>query len=210
MMDVYRKINQGDIFRHFKGNLYQIVAIAYEEETMEKVVVYQALYGDFAYYTRKLTNFLSKVDKKKYPDSTCEYRFEKINNLEENDDTLSRKVLSDDTDETFELDQNIKETDESMILTKEPMLDNAKSKSAKEKFMRFLETKYYSDKIDILVDMKNQNMLNERLLLAMAVSIDCIVEDGSLEEQYRSIKSCLDTLSKFQIRRDKEIRVVVR
>ena len=225
-MDKERAFNQGDVVRHFKGDLYQIVAFAYEEETMEKVVVYQALYGDFTYYTRKLDIFLSKVDKEKYPDSKQKYRFEKIstNNLEKNDDILSRKVLSNNTKEAFAKDNNKKENDADMLLTKDIKRifietldcgfktdkDNEKSESAKEKFLKFLEAKYYSDKTDILVDMKNQNMLNERLLLAMAVSIDCIIEDGSLDEQYRSIKSCLDTLSKFQIRRDKEIKVVVR
>ena len=66
----------GSVYRHFKGNLYEVKAIAIHSEMEEKMVVYQALYGDNMTYVRPYDSFVSLVDKVKYPDATQEYRFE--------------------------------------------------------------------------------------------------------------------------------------
>ena len=69
---------EGEMYRHFKGNEYQIVAVAEHSEDGSQMVVYKALYGEGKCYVRPLEMFMEMVDKEKYPDASQNYRFEKI------------------------------------------------------------------------------------------------------------------------------------
>jgi len=71
-----RELKIKGIYKHFKGDLYLVEDIAIHSETMEKFVVYRALYGEGELYIRQYDMFMSRVDKNKYPDVTQEYRFE--------------------------------------------------------------------------------------------------------------------------------------
>ena len=49
-MEQARRPLTGDVYRHFKDRLYEIITIAIHSETEEEMVVYKQLYGEFLTY----------------------------------------------------------------------------------------------------------------------------------------------------------------
>jgi len=45
------------IYQHYKGKEYKVIGIARHTETAEELVVYQALYDDFALWVRQISMF---------------------------------------------------------------------------------------------------------------------------------------------------------
>ena len=50
-------------YRHFKGNMYEVIAVAKHSETLEDMVVYKALYGDSGYWVRPLSMWNETVNR---------------------------------------------------------------------------------------------------------------------------------------------------
>jgi len=72
-----RKITEGSIWRHYKGQSYKIICVGYNANSIEKpidsdkLVVYESLYedveyGNYAKWVRCKKDFLSKVNGNKY------------------------------------------------------------------------------------------------------------------------------------------------
>lgn len=57
-----RVIKIGKKYRHFKGNEYLVLNVAKHSETLEEMVVYQALYGERGIWVRPLEMFLGKKE----------------------------------------------------------------------------------------------------------------------------------------------------
>ena len=49
-------------YRHFKGNEYEVVGLAKHSETLEDMVVYRALYGEFGLWVRPAAMWAEQVN----------------------------------------------------------------------------------------------------------------------------------------------------
>jgi len=50
------------LYRHYKGNLYEVKMTARHSETEEWMVVYKAMYGDEGMWVRPYAMFVEKVE----------------------------------------------------------------------------------------------------------------------------------------------------
>ena len=159
----------GEIYRHFKNKLYQIVTIATHSETGEKLVIYQALYGDFGVYARPLSMFTSEVDREKYPEVTQKYRFELVEREQKEDvtGTQQNKSVPSDTEEQVE-----------------------------PKLMEFLDADSFEEKYDILTSMRD--IITDKMINNMAVVLDVVIPEGKLDDRYEQLKQCIRTRQRFE------------
>lgn len=69
------KVEVGKRYKHFKGTIMKVIALAKHSETEEILVIYEHE-DTHEVWARPYDMFISKVDKEKYPDIEQEYRFE--------------------------------------------------------------------------------------------------------------------------------------
>ena len=54
------------VYRHFKGNLYRVLTVATHSETLEPMVVYQALYDKQGVWVRPASMWTEHIDRPEY------------------------------------------------------------------------------------------------------------------------------------------------
>lgn len=72
-----RIVKPGQVYKHFKGYIINILYIAKHTETMEELVIYKHDKSDEV-WARPISMFLSEIDHEKYPDIKQKYRFELV------------------------------------------------------------------------------------------------------------------------------------
>ena len=176
-----------ELYRHFKGRLYQIVTLAVHSETGEDLVVYQALYGSFRVYARPLSMFMSKVDRTKYPNVAQEWRFEKVQK------------------KTMEVLKEFKEEAPPEEKTENRPAASSRQASAAEQnadsslpslLLEFLDSRRASDRLKLLSQM--HRTLTDEMVDTMAVALDIEVKAGELEDRYNELKYCLQMRDKYE------------
>ena len=60
-------------YRHFKGNLYEVIGVARHSETQEEMVVYRALYGEYGLWVRPAAMWAETVDRVGYHGPRFQY-----------------------------------------------------------------------------------------------------------------------------------------
>ena len=187
----------GEIYQHFKGKLYRIVTLATHTETGEQLVIYQALYGEFQVFARPLSMFLEKVDPEKYPDAAGKDRLMRIPMAEAAAVPQPVPAPSENSVES----QPVPALSENPV---EPQSAAAPSENPIEPqpdpgLLAFLDADSYEEKLEVFASLEGKADLH--MLNAIAASLDLELSEGSLEEQYDTLKNCLMTLERYECNR---------
>lgn len=190
-----------EIYKHFKGNLYQIVTIAQHSETGEQLVIYQAMYGEFKIYARPLAMFTSEVDKVKYPEVQQRFRFElqgadADRQIRETDkvnggQTTTQAVPTATAQDAATWTVPSATAQDAAAQPEAPTLDPL--------VLEFLDADSYEQKLNILAGLHHR--ITDEMITTMAIACDIEVNDGETEERYEELKNCLLTMEKFECNR---------
>lgn len=206
-----------EVYRHFKGNCYQIMSIATHSETGEKMVVYQQLYAPFGMYVRPLEMFMSEVDRAKYPEVKQTYRFEKIEpgtaqsrqQSVAKDEPASVQKAADVSPQisclyTKTAEKNVSQMSEteSKVVSEKTSMDlstQAEEMNIHPGLLSFLEADTYEEKLEILSQL--HPVITDAMIDTMAVSLDIEIKEGDIEQRYNEIMNCLLTMERFECNR---------
>ena len=203
-----------EIYKHFKGNLYQVTAVAEHTETGEQLVIYQALYGDFKIYARPLSMFISRVDRTKYPDAEQEFRFElqgpeadrqwAETGPNEGQPEMTAGPGSREAAHGIGMAGAGAAVGDTGTTDGAGAEDGAGARTASDGeldplVLEFLDADSYEERLNILAGLHNR--ITDEMITTMAIASDIEIDDGDIEERYESLRTCLLTLERYECNR---------
>ena len=192
----------GQIYKHFKGNLYKVLAVAVHTESEEKLVVYQSVENPDRVFARPLEMFMSDIDRFRYPLIRVKYRFTLVsepeveNNGEEtkeeeakeetlNEDTKEEDVKDEETEEQSDDDSAVYKDNGELVI--DPYVEGV------------LDEKEFSKKIEFFEMLRGK--CTEDMLTTIAISLDIQLQEGSIEDKYSQILRTLKMHEKYETSR---------
>jgi len=198
-MDI--EVKAGDIYRHFKGNRYEIVAVAQDCDDGSLQVVYKALYPPYTIYVRPYFQFIEELDPKQYPTAEQRHRFEK-EYYASAQGVGERKFFGNLPE------KNMPASDEAAPVKEESYLNRVPGDVTEPiglegkidyNLLRFLSARTYEEQIEILREMKGK--ITDEMFSVMFVSLDFPMVQGSKDERYNALMKRLETMSEFDGKR---------
>ncbi len=163
---------EGEIYRHFKGGLYKIIAVARHTETEEGMVIYRSVDDPSKVWARPLVSFMSPVDTVKYPDAIQDMRFVKVT-----EDEVKAEPSGADTKVS-------------------PYASDPLGDKLDPEVEDFLDAKTAGDRLNILASLNHR--LTEDMLVIMSTACGVELPDGDIRQKYLSLRDSLIIMGKYE------------
>ncbi len=157
-------------YRHFKGKLYQVLALAKDAGTNEDVVVYQGLYPPFEVWTRPLKEFTEELDPGRYPRAGQRCRFERI------DGGAAGEEAGKESEDPG--------TEESGNMRIDPQVE------------AFLDARTVEEKLGVLASLRTG--VTDAMIDTMAIAAGVEIGPGEVPDRLRDLKECLMTKARYE------------
>lgn len=156
------------------GGLCQIVTLAADFKTKEKLVIYQALYGSYEIYACPLAQFLDGID---------------ASDTFAAADTARRRLK----EEPPKPEPAVSADQETEIIADNP------SETVPPMLMEFLDADSEAARYKILSQMAD--CVDDHMIDTMAVVLDIVIDEGPLERRYQELKNCIRTRMRYETNR---------
>lgn len=167
----------GEKYINFEQKPYQILCAACDFKTREKMVVYQALYGEFECFVMPLEMFMSEADTEKYPKAGQQYCFEYVERIPEPQKRGSGFAVSSE-------ESNVTED---------------KEERANPVLLEFLDADTLEQKYQILKSLRNS--ITDRLIDDFAVVLDLVIPEGDTDFRFQQLLNSVRTMQQYESNR---------
>ena len=200
-----------ELYKHFKGGKYQVITIARDADTGEEQVVYQALYGEYVVYCRPLSEFMSEVDREKYPNAMQKMRFERFYAQDPEGDRDYQEHAEEKKEKSVKIEKDVKpekrveaDTDEGDRSNTGDYMNRTIEQEAEDFGMnplvvRFLDADSSSKRLEVLNLIRP--IVTNDMIDIMAMSIDTEIPGDDPDVRCGELRECLLTKQRFEVTR---------
>lgn len=190
------ELKPGAIYRHFKGNRYEIVTLARDCEDGSIQVVYKALYPPYDVFVRPYSQFVEELNPAVYPNATQKYRFEK--EAGDNVAVGKRQFVGNlpGLEEEPSAPEGVVENARPVLEYEERHQPEGQIEPGLE---RFLNCEKHEDRIEVLKELEGK--ITDRMFALMFASLDFPMPAGNAEEKYKTLLKRLQIMDEFDGKR---------